>query len=73
MKLVEENEINDGHYLEVADRLYIVMSTLNDHLSEHPLVKREEEIYNLIESAISDLWEAYQLVGGKLFDKPNEE
>lgn len=73
MKLIEENEINDGHYLEVMDRLYVVMSTLNDHLSEHPLVKQEEEIYNLVESAISNLWEAYQLVGGKINDKPNIE
>ena len=39
-----ENEINDGHYLELMDRLHVIICTLNDHCVEHPLSQSDEEI-----------------------------
>jgi hypothetical protein len=58
-------EINDGHYLELMDRLHIVISTLNDHCLEHPLSQSDEEIKSKIECAIGQIWDAYQIVGNK--------
>ena len=59
-------EINDGHYLELMDRLHIVMCTLNDHCLEHPLSQSDEEIKFKIEYAVGQLWDAYQMVGNKI-------
>lgn len=61
-----ENEINDGHYLELMDRLHIVMCTLNDHCVEHPLAQSDEEIKFKIEYALGQLWDAYQMIGNKI-------
>lgn len=61
----EKIEINDGHYLELMDRLHIIMSNLNDHCLEHPLSQSDEEIHFKIEYAIGQLWDVYQMVGNK--------
>jgi hypothetical protein len=61
---MEKVKINSGHYLELMDRLHVAMSTINDHILEHPLTEQESDIQSLVEDAISNLWDAYQLVGG---------
>ena len=58
-------EINDGHYLELMDRLHVVMCNLNDHCLEHPLAQSDGEIKSKIEYAIEQLWDVYQLTGNK--------
>jgi len=67
-----KNEINKGHYLELMDRLYVAMSNINDHILEHPLTEKETDIQLLVEESISNLWEAYQLVGNKEDSYENE-
>jgi len=67
-----KNEINKGHYLELMDRLYVAMSNINDHILEHPLTEKETDIQLLVEESISNLWEAYQLVGQKEDEYENE-
>ena len=67
-----KNEINKGHYLELMDRLYVTMSNINDHILEHPLTEKETDIQSLVEESISNLWEAYQLVGQKEDEYENE-
>ena len=64
-KKQKKNSLNDGHYLELMDRLHIVMCTLNDHCLEHPLSQSDKEIKFQIEYAIGQIWDAYQLVGNK--------
>jgi hypothetical protein len=61
-----KNEINDGHYLELMDRLHIIMMNIQDHIVSHPLTENEKDIQKKVEQASSKLWEAYQLVGNKL-------
>lgn len=58
-------EINDGHYLELMDRLHVVICTLNDHCLEHPLSESDSDIKFQIDYAIGQLWDAYQIVGNK--------
>jgi hypothetical protein len=59
-------EINDGHYLELMDRLHIVMSTLNDHCIEHPLCEADSNLKFQLEYAVGQLWDVYQMVGNKI-------
>jgi hypothetical protein len=56
-------EINDGHYLELMDRLHVTNSMIEDHITTHPLTNSLPEVKKLVEEAQSKLWEAYQLVG----------
>ncbi len=69
---MENVKINAGHYLELMDRLHVVMCTLNDHCLEHPLTQKNEDIKFKIEYAIGQLWDAYQLVGNKDYENENE-
>ena len=71
-KKQKKNSINKGHYLELMDRIHIVMRNLNDHILHHPLTENEIEITKKVEEAFSNLWEAYQLVGNKEDSYENE-
>ena len=64
-KKQKKNSINPGHYLELMDRIHIVMMNIQDHLIDHPLAENERDIRKKIEKAQHKLWEAYQLVGNK--------
>ena len=59
----EKIEINDGHYLELMDRLHVVSCTIDDHILNHPLCKSNKDIQNKIDEALSLLMEAYQMTG----------
>lgn len=63
-----ENQINDGHYLELMDRLHIVMSNIDDHILNHPLTDINEDVKSKIDESLTLLFEAYQLIGNKIPD-----
>ena len=71
-KRQKKNSINKGHYLELMDRLHIVMMNIQDHLIDHPLAENERDVRKKIEKAQHKLWEAYQLVGNKEDSYENE-
>ena len=71
-KKQKKNSINKGHYLELMDRLHIVMMNIQDHLIDHPLAENERDVRKKIEKAQHKLWEAYQLVGNKEDEYENE-
>lgn len=75
MKLQElpmkNNDINDGHYLELMDRLHVQSCMIEDHLVNHPLTKKIKKVKKLIDEAGWALAEAYQIVGQKSYE--NEE
>ena len=68
-KQKKNSNINDGHYLELMDRIHIVMMNIQDHLLEHPLSETYSDIEKKLKSAQNNLWKAYQLVGEKENDK----
>jgi hypothetical protein len=43
-KKQKKNSINKGHYLELMDRIHIVMMNIQDHLIDHPLSENETDI-----------------------------
>lgn len=57
------NELNPGHSIELMDRLYVMMNTINDHALQHPFTENYQEVGKLIQEALEKMWEAYQLVG----------
>ena len=61
----EEIEINDGHYLELMDRIHVVSCTIDEHILNHPLCEGNKDIQDKIDEALSLMMDAYQMVGNK--------
>jgi hypothetical protein len=66
-----KQKLNPGHYLELMDRLHVVMCTIDDHILKHPVTKSDTRIKSLIGKALEELWDAYQ-IAGELDCKNNE-
>lgn len=66
-------KINDGHYLELMDRLHVLMCTLDEHCVKHPVSKKNKEIKFKLEYALGQLWDAYQEVGNESLKKEKNE
>ena len=64
-----KNKINDGHYLELMDRLHVQTCMIDDHLVSHPLTKKIKKVKKLIDIAVISLAEAYQIVGNESYKK----
>ncbi len=64
-KKLKKNSINQGHYLELMDRIHILCCTLDEHILNHPLSENEPDIQSKLDSALELLLEAYQIVGNK--------
>ena len=64
-KKQKKNTINKGHYLELMDRLAVQTDVIHNYIYEHPLAENHPDIQKKIESALSNIYEAYQLVGNK--------
>ncbi len=67
-----DNEINKGHFLELMDRLHIVMMNIDYFVGNHPLTEKHPDIMEKVETAFTQLWDAYQLVGQKEDEYENE-
>jgi hypothetical protein len=68
-----KNKINDGHYLELMDRLHVQTCMIDDHLVSHPLTKKIKKAKKLIDNAVMSLAEAYQIVGNKSYKKQKKK
>lgn len=55
--------INKGHYLELLDRIHVVICVIDDHLLNHPLTEMHSDVMKDILDASFFLTEAYQKVG----------
>jgi hypothetical protein len=64
-----KNKINDGHYLELMDRLHVQTCMIDEHLVSHPLTKKIKKVKKLINNALMSLAEAYQIVGSESYEK----
>jgi len=61
MKL--KDKLNPGHYHEMMDRLHIIMENLNDHVIQHPVAKVNKKLNAKLNTALENLWDAYQIAG----------
>ena len=62
-KPVKTNKLNDGHYLEVLDRLHCQMTDIEHHLLDHPVSQKYGELREHIIRAVVNLVKAYQIAG----------
>ena len=72
-KKPKKNSINQGHYLELMDRIHVLCCTLDEHILNHPLAENEPDIQHKLDMALFLLLEAYQLVGSKEIGYENED
>lgn len=56
-------EINEGHYLELLDRLHVMCCVINDHILDHPVTNTDIRIKQLVIKSLEELSDAYQIVG----------
>ena len=62
-KPVKTNKLNDGHYLEILDRLHCQMTDIENHLLDHPVSQKYGELREYIIKATVNLVKAYQIAG----------
>lgn len=67
MAKVKPGKLNNGHYLEVMDRLYIMASNLEDYILLHPVVNKDKKLHKGLDQAQTLLLNAYQRVGGNMY------
>ena len=70
---MKKNKINDGHYVEAFDRLFMITDMMDRYLMGHPVIKKNKNISKLIEFSIINLLEAYQRVGEEKYGKQFEQ
>lgn len=58
-----KDKLDKFHYHEMLDRLHIIMSTIDDHILQHPVCKLEKEVSTKVDKALTLLFQAYQEVG----------
>jgi hypothetical protein len=68
-----KNKINDGHYLELMDRLHVQTCMIDNHLVNHPLTKRIKKVKKHIDDAMMSLAEAYHIVGNESLKKEKKK
>ena len=66
-------KLNDGHYLELMDRLYVMASNLEDFIVIHPVVLNNKKLEKDVEQALTLLANAYQRVGGIMYKDLHEK
>jgi hypothetical protein len=52
-------ELDDFHYHEALDRLMVTILQIDQHLIQHPVLKLETEVKDLVVDGTDKLWIAY--------------
>ena len=68
-----KDKLDKFHYHEILDRLHVSMSTLDDHILQHPVCKLEKGISKKVEDALTLLFQAYQEAGEISYKKFDSE
>ena len=63
IEIANQNDLDEYHFHEAMDRLYVVGSIINEALLEHPVCTSYEGVRKRIKQAQELLVEAYQYVG----------
>lgn len=70
--MAKKPELDQFHYHEMLDRLYVVTEMIDTHVQQHPVAKIETTIGMLISDANDKLTTAYQLTGQIKNNKTNK-
>lgn len=67
--MAEESQlVNNGHYVELLDRIHIINCNIDDYLISHRLTEDIPLAKKYFETAQEILFNAYQLVGNLVPD-----
>lgn len=64
-----EGELDSFSYHEALDRAWVVLSTLESILGEHPVIRKEPEAKVLYDQAVENLGALYQKLGAISADR----
>lgn len=69
---MRKDKINNGHYLELTDRVHVISCIFEDHIYNHPLAEEDKEIRKVTDKIIGLLGKLYQISGTKMYknDEP---
>ena len=58
-------KINEGHSLEILDRVHVASCMVHDHLVEHPAMshKKFKKVKKKVDKALQNLVDAYHEAG----------
>lgn len=63
--LKEKDETSKESYIELADRMSVIMGNLDEYCYNHPAA--DDKVQRLIDKAMKNLWDAYQITEEKLY------
>lgn len=70
---MKKNKLNEGHYVEALDRLFLFTDMMDTYLMNHPVIRKNKEVKKLVRFSIINLLEAYQQVGDEIYKIENEK
>ena len=59
----KKKKLDEYHYHEALDRTHMLLSIIDEHLREHPVVKKHKQLKIRVEVAEEILVEVYQRIG----------
>lgn len=68
-----KTKINDGHYLELTDRLHIFTCNFEDYICNHPLIKENKDIKKVTDEVTMLLADLYQMATQKMYNNNETE
>jgi hypothetical protein len=61
----KNKDLDDYHWHEAVDRADMIACILEEQLMAHPVIEKNEDLYEIAETAQNALWELYQAIGLK--------
>lgn len=58
-------ELDQFHGHEALDRTHMILGLIEHYLHCHPFIEQNEDVHKLVDQALSNLSQAYQLIGSK--------
>lgn len=59
-------KLNRSYYHEVADRISVIQDNIEDHLREHPAIRRSKKLKRAIDKVQFRLGKIYQKMASKV-------
>ena len=56
-------KLDDYHYHEMIDRLYVINDMIGQHIELHPIYEKHKRLRKFVDNATEQLANAYQLTG----------
>lgn len=65
-------QLNSGHYHELADRLNLINNLIEESICEHPALMKKQKWQDAVTKIQSNISKLYQKVGSKMCDESED-